>query len=175
MNWQEIFPQLKDIEEHQLREKVEKVWEEAMREGGWSEDDLETIPFTLLVSDVTMSLIEHTKLVIDISIKVMEVLQSTGIFNLNKDNLIAGACLHDVGKLLEYEKKDNKVTVSKSGKLLRHPLSGMGLAKKFDLPEEVCHIIAVHSREGEGSYRSPEAIIVHHADFISFETIKSIG
>jgi hypothetical protein len=46
---------------------------------------------------------------------------------------------------------------------------------RADVPEEVYHIIAVHSREGEGSYRSPEAIVLHHADFIAFETIKAIG
>jgi hypothetical protein len=51
----------------------------------------------------------------------------------------------------------------------------MGLAMRGDVPEEVYHIIAVHSREGEGSYRSPEAIALHHADFIAFETIKAIG
>jgi len=175
VDWQEIFPQLKEIGDPELKEKVIRVWEEAMKEGGWSEDDLEKIPFTLLVADASMSLVEHTSLVIDISIKVMEVLNKTGIFNLNRDYLIAGACLHDVGKLLEYEKNGEKITVSRSGKLLRHPLSGMGLARKLDLPEEVCHIIAVHSREGEGSFRSPEAIVVHHADFISFETIKSMG
>jgi hypothetical protein len=51
----------------------------------------------------------------------------------------------------------------------------MGLAMMGALPEEVYHIIAVHSREGEGSYRSPEAIALHHADFIAFETIKAMA
>jgi len=34
------------------------------------------------------------------------------------------------------------------------------------------HIIASHSWEGDRSKRTPEAIIVHHADFTNFEQFK---
>jgi len=34
------------------------------------------------------------------------------------------------------------------------------------------HVIAVHSKEGVGEKRSPEAIIFHHVDFIDFELVK---
>jgi hypothetical protein len=34
------------------------------------------------------------------------------------------------------------------------------------------HIIAVHSKEGSGEKRSPEAIIFHHVDFIDFDLVK---
>jgi hypothetical protein len=47
------------------------------------------------------------------------------------------------------------------------------VSAKWGLPEEVSHIVAVHSREGERSYRSPEAMVLHHADFIKFESFKS--
>jgi len=40
------------------------------------------------------------------------------------------------------------------------------------LPEKVVHAIAVHAKEGDGGYRCPEAVIVHHADFMNFEPIK---
>ncbi|MCH8300653.1 MAG: hypothetical protein IIC39_08960, partial [Candidatus Marinimicrobia bacterium] len=57
------------------------------------------------------------------------------------------------------------------GKYLRHPFSGVGLSFRHDLPDEVMHIIAVHSKEGEGFQRTAEAIIFHHADFTDFEII----
>lgn len=173
-DWNRIFPALETIEDRDLREKVEKVWEESRIRGGWKDGDLESIPFTLLVADAEINLFEHTRIVTDLCIKIAEAMQGMDGVAIDMDMLIAGALLHDVGKFLEYRKEQDGYAVARSGRLLRHPLSGMGLAMKEGLPEEVCHIIAVHSREGERSYRSPEAIILHHADFIMFETFKSV-
>ena len=61
---------------------------------------------------------------------------------------------------------------SSMGKLLRHPFSGAGLAMKHDLPDKVVHTIAVHAKEGDGGFRCPEAVIVHHADFMNFESLR---
>ena len=88
---------------------------------------------------------------------------------LNKDYLLAGALLHDVGKSLEYQLKDGKVITSEPGTKMRHPESGARLAEECGLPEEVVHIIAAHSHEGDSMNRIPEAIIVYHCDFIDFE------
>jgi hypothetical protein len=84
------------------------------------------------------------------------------------DVLIAGAILADVGKLLEYEKKDGRIVQGKYGKYLRHPFSGVSLAEACGVPPEVCHIIAAHAGEGNHTKRSVEAYIVHHADFMTF-------
>ena len=43
---------------------------------------------------------------------------------------------------------------------------------KHDLPDKVVHMIAVHAKEGDGGYRCPEAVLVHHADFMNFEPLK---
>ena len=173
-DWNVVFPELEWISDASLRNRVADVWNEAVERGGWSDDEIEGIPFTLLVAAGGVTLIQHTRLVTNLSRSIAEQMKGLGGFDIDDDILIAGALLHDVGKMLEYGKEGGEVRVSRSGKLLRHPLSGMGLAAKGGLPEEVCHIIAVHSREGEGSYRSPEAVILHHADFIAFETIKAI-
>ena len=94
--------------------------------------------------------------------------------NINQDYLIAGALLHDVGKLLEYEIKDGNAVKSEYGKVFRHPTSGSKLAWECDLPDEIVHIIYAHSHEGDNLKRSPGAIIVHHCDFIDFEIRKSM-
>ena len=173
-DWTVVFPELEWISDGSLRKAVAAVWDEAARMGGWKDDEIEEIPFTLLVSAGGVTLIQHTRLVTNLCKSISEQMKSMGGFDIDDDRLIAGALLHDVGKMLEYEKRGGEVKVSRSGTLLRHPLSGMGLAMKGGLPQEVCHIIAVHSREGEGSYRSPEAVILHHADFIAFETTKAV-
>jgi putative nucleotidyltransferase with HDIG domain len=173
-DWKSLFPELDWISDPSLRDKVERTWNEACARGGWGDDEIESIPFTMLVATGGVSLIDHTRLVTRICRRAAEAIAEMGTVPLDRDTLMAGALLHDVGKLLEYRAEKGAFAVSKTGKLLRHPISGLGLAMRNDLPEEVCHIIAVHSREGEGSYRSPEAIVLHHADFIAFETIKAM-
>ncbi len=39
-------------------------------------------------------------------------------------------------------------------------------------PPEVCHIIAAHAGEGDHVKRTAEAIIVHHADFMTFLSFR---
>jgi hypothetical protein len=74
---------------------------------------------------------------------------------------------------MEYEIVDGKLGTSSAGKLVRHPFSGLAIADRFDLPAEVQHIIGTHSKEGDLGYRTVESIIVHHADFVSFEPFKA--
>jgi len=40
------------------------------------------------------------------------------------------------------------------------------------LPYQISHIIAAHSKEGEFVTRIPEAVIIHHCDFIDFHIEK---
>ena len=91
---------------------------------------------------------------------------------VDMDILISGAILIDVGKLLEYEIIEGKLTTSNYGKVVRHPFSGVAIAARFELPPEVQHIIGTHSKEGDLGKRTIESIIVHHADFVSFEPFK---
>ena len=94
---------------------------------------------------------------------------------IDKDVVIAGAILADVGKLLEHEKVDGRAVQSDRGKKLRHPFTGVHLAMACGVPDSVSHIIATHAGEGNMVKRSTEAFIVHHADFMSFEPFKNLG
>ena len=161
------FPELAWIQDKVLRNKVVNVWKTAADRGKWQQ--LQEIPFTLIFENSGL-LVDHTK---RITILVRNV-GNTREEHLNKDHLIAGALLHDVGKLLEYEMKDGKIMKSKFGEKMRHPAAGAQLAEECDLPKEVVHIIAAHSHEGDSMNRSPEAIIIHHCDFIDFEIKKSL-
>lgn len=170
----DLLPEIELIENGKLRELVAETWKKAILLGGWEESDLQTIPFTLLIKNTHINLFQHTRAV---------VLCALGVFNayeklyrdrnpLRKDILLAGAILHDVGKLLEYEKKGGEIVKSKRGRLLRHPISGAALAWSLGVPDEVCHIIAAHSKEGDHVKRLPEAFVVYHCDFANFEPFK---
>lgn len=161
------FQELQWINDINLREKVVEVWKKAADRGNWK--SLNDIPFTLIFENSGL-LTEHTKRIAKLAKKIME----TRDEDINGDYLIAGALLHDIGKLMEYESRSGKIVKSEYGKRFRHPVSGSQLAKECDIPDEIVHIIYAHSHEGDRSERTPEAIIVHHCDFMDFEIKKSM-
>jgi len=167
-----ILPEIGWIKDEGLREGVIRTYERALREGGWTPADMERIPFTLL-KETGLSYAQHVRAVTRIAHRVYETFSE--VFGdrvpLKRDVLLAGALLHDVGKLLEIEERDEKFQKSVGGKVLRHPFSGVALAYAEGLPPEVLHIIGVHSKEGDPHPRTPEGAVIHHADFTCFETV----
>jgi hypothetical protein len=172
----ELLPEIKEIKDKNLQVKVIACWQEAIQYRNWTTEELKSIPFTLLADNVNIFFIEHVRTCTRMAIAVDKVLDDAygqRKTRVNRDHLIAGSLLADVGKLFEFDKKtDGSIFKSDYGIKLRHPFSGVGLAFKHGLPAEVMHIIAVHSKEGSGEKRSPEAIIFHHVDFIDFDLVK---
>jgi hypothetical protein len=169
-----LIPEIDQIEDSELREKVTAVWEDALKQGGWNLEDLATMPYTLLVEGVTISFPEHVSIVARLCLAIEEVLREAykDRYEINRDTLLAGALLADVGKLLEFSKTGEEYEWAKMYRYLRHPFTGVGLCFKHALPEAVMHIVATHSWEGERFTRLPESIIFHHADFIDFDLTK---
>ena len=173
----EVVPEFELIEDQDLREKSIQVWVAAMERSGWTADDLLEMPFTLLINPCPASYIEHVRAVTLTAVRAARLFGE--IYGdrvpINMDYLVSGGLLHDIGKLLEYEERDDGMTVqTHSGKLMRHPFSGAALAYEFGLPAEVQHIIAAHAGEGDKVKRSPEATIINKADFMSFETLRDL-
>jgi putative nucleotidyltransferase with HDIG domain len=169
------LPELGLIQDVPLRDKVVDVWEEALKTGGFSLWDLKNMPFTLLADNVSVTFLEHVRAVCQMCVGMAEVVtRSYGKrVPINKDVLVAGALLADIGKMIEFEKRpDGTLRKGHKGDMLRHPFSGVGMAFKHGLPYEVMHIIAVHSKEGDFVRRSPEAIIYHHAEFADFDLAR---
>jgi putative nucleotidyltransferase with HDIG domain len=170
----ELFPEIQEISDETLRSQVTAVWAEALETGGWSAEDVKSIPFTLLAENVQITYWEHVRTVCRMCIEMHAVLEKAygERYRGDRDTLIAGALLADVGKMLEYERKDGQIVQGHRGQMLRHPFSGVGLCFKHGVPDEVMHVVATHSREGDHVKRSPESIIFHHADFTDFELVK---
>lgn len=170
-----LWPEVNLINDPSLKEKVIECWKYAVENSELTARDLYEIPFSLLIKDCNISFINHKRTCVQLAVDIAKRMQKNfgNEVNIDMDILIAGAILIDVGKLFEYTKKDGKLGTSKAGSLLRHPFSGVAIADRFGLPPEVLHIIAYHSKEGDLGKRSVEAIIVHHADFVSFEPFKN--
>jgi putative nucleotidyltransferase with HDIG domain len=170
----DLIPEINQIQDEVLRGKVIAVWEDAIAEGGWQLDDLETMPYTLLVDKVEITFPEHVSVVCRLCIAMEEVIADAhgGRYSIDKDVLIAGALLADVGKLLEFSREGDKFVWASTYEYLRHPFTGVALCYKHQIPETVMHIVATHSWEGDKFERRPESIIFHHADFTDFDLTK---
>ncbi len=171
----ELIPEFSEIEDEELRRKALAVWEEALKIGGWSIDDLKRMPYTLLVEGVEISFPEHVSTVCRLCIAMQDVLEDAhgARYDIDRDTLIAGALLADVGKLIEFREEDGEYKWASMYQYLRHPFTGVGLCFKHDIPEAVMHVVATHSWEGDKFARRPESIIFHHADFTDFDLTKS--
>lgn len=172
-----LVPEIQWIADDVLREKVISTWIEALERGGWEPEDMLRLPFTLLVGDVNVSFLEHTRAVVRMTVQVAKIMKEIygDRLPINEDYLIAGALLHDIGKLMEYELKDGRFVQTKIGRTLRHPFIGAALSYLNGFPAEVSHIIAFHSHEGDHVKRSLEAFIVSKIDLLNFELFKMKG
>jgi putative nucleotidyltransferase with HDIG domain len=172
-----LWPELEWITDPNLREKVAATWVRAFELSPLTPDDLNHIPFTLLVPDCPVTFMEHKRCVVHIARKSAEAMREflSRALPIDMDTVIAGAILADVGKLLEYEKAAGKTRQSQRGRFLRHPFTGVALAMECGVPDAVCHIIAAHAAEGDLVKRSVEATIVHHADFMSFLPFRDLS
>lgn len=169
-----ILPEIDWIQDETLREQVIETWIDGLQRGGWTPEDVTRMPFTL-AKKVSASFAQHVRSVTKICAAVSDTFDE--IYNgvdlkLDRNLLIAGALLHDVGKLLEMEEVDGAFRKSADGKLVRHAFSGVALADAHGLPAAVQHMIGTHSKEGDPFKRIPESIICHFADFMNFDPIE---
>jgi putative nucleotidyltransferase with HDIG domain len=168
--------QLARIRDAGLRDKVVKTFVLACQRGGWTAvADLERMPFTLLTDPHGVNFIEHTIAVTEGAASLGRAQAETYAkmpYAIDFDRLYAGGLLHDVGKLLEIE-PDGKGGFRKSlaGQYARHPVSGAILAAECGLPGDVINIVVCHAKEGEGRPQVVEAVLIHQADFATFEPL----
>jgi putative nucleotidyltransferase with HDIG domain len=171
----EAIPEFNEIRDEDLRRRAMAVWKDALERGGFSIEDICRIPFTLLADNVRISFLEHVRTVCRMCMAMADVMRESygDRVKIDRDVLVAGALLADVGKMIEYEKRpDGSIVKGHKGDMLRHPFSGVGLCFEHGIPYEVMHVVAVHSKEGDHVQRSAEAIVFHHADFTDFEIAK---
>lgn len=170
----ELIPEFNAIQDEDLRQRALAVWQEAMEIGGWTVDDLGQMPYTLLIEKVDITFAQHVKTVCRLCIVMEHVLKESygDRYRIDKDTLIAGALLADVGKLMEFRKEGKEYKWANMYQYLRHPFTGVALCFKHGIPEAVMHVVATHSWEGDRFKRRPEAIIFHHADFTDFDLTR---
>jgi len=168
--------QLVRIQDRELRARVVKTFVLACHRGNWrAVEDLKQMPFTLLTDASGVNFIEHTIAVTEGAVGLAQAQKNAYArlpYAVNFDRLYAGGLLHDVGKLLEIEPDGlGGFRKSLSGKYVRHPVSGAMVAAECGLPGDIINIIVCHAKEGEGRPQVVEAVLIHQADFATFDPL----
>lgn len=174
----EMYPELQWISDEKLRMQCVEAYVTAYAAGGWDHDNAAFLPVSLkrVETPAMNHQVDHVRVVTDLAVKMYDALEEKYQQQTNlRDIVIAGALLHDIGKLTEFAYKHDKLGHSNNANIMRHPLSGAILASNAGICEEVVHIIATHSFEGDKSYRSLAATIVKMADDASFQYIVSFN
>src|SRR5438270_4472837 len=154
-----LWPEMEWIQNTKLRTQVTETWIKALERSPLKPDDLNRIPFTLLVPNCPITFMEHKRCVVHIARQSTQVMQEFmgRALPIDIDTVIAGAILADVGKLLEYEiGPDGKSRQSERGEALRPPFTGVALALGCGVPDAVCRFIAAPGAEGEWVWRTNE-------------------
>jgi len=172
----ELAPALDLIEDEDLRKKVLDAWMLGIEQGGWeSVEQLKEMPFTVATETRGVNFLEHTLVVTRSAVAMAQAqmeFYSKMPYEIDMDRLVAGGLLHDVGKLLEIERTpDGAHRKGRHGLHARHPVSGAILAAEAGLPEEIINIIACHAAEGEGRPQVVETVLIHQADFATFNPL----
>lgn len=166
----DLFPELQMISNSELRDICADTWLLVMEE---SDMDINKLTGTLChksLKDCPVTLIDHTRGVIQLSIKIAQ--QFTDDFSqyvdLDMDSVIAAACLHDVGKVYEH-RRDQNGELTWAAKNLHHPITGAAAALRMNCPPEIVYAISNHSHEGDRAKRTPLLFVIRNADIMYYE------
>ncbi|MGG5824033.1 HD domain-containing protein [Falsiroseomonas sp. HW251] len=166
----EDLPELADIADRELRAKAIEAWAYALSESSFGR--VRDVPGegnpgmqALRRGDQTVHLRGVTKLALSIADTFLTDFPEARI---ERDVVLAGGLLHDVGKPWEFDtgnrrrwEGDPSATGLPS---LRHSVYGAHICIAVGLPEEIAHIALGHSYEGDQLIRSLECLVVHRAD-----------
>jgi putative nucleotidyltransferase with HDIG domain len=174
-------PELGEIVDADLREKVVEAWALALSQTEYT--SIEAIPGsggpgTPALKQGTQT--EHLRGVARMAVGMADALEAVvGPLGIDRDVLLAGGLCHDLGKAFEFSPRNQarwRADPARAGfPSIRHPVYGVYLALTVGLPEAVAHIAGGHSAEGERIQRSLENTLVSAADHAFWATCTRAG
>jgi putative nucleotidyltransferase with HDIG domain len=159
----DLFPELAEISDRSLADKVVEIWAETWKASPW--ERIEDAPKNPETVHDRHKLVPHTRAVTVQGIAMARSIRSFHGLPVNLDLVIAGCNLHDVSKLMEYEPKGADSGKSMFGAMIQHAAYGVHKALEHGLPLELVHIIGSHTTQSRLAPKTTEAIIVHYADY----------
>lgn len=163
------FPLIAEIEHVKLQESVVKAWYIAWKESSFK--NLEDAPFGL-PQDAPVgvtpakgdTLVKHTNAAASAALAMGRLLIQQYDVKINLDYVIAGAILHDLDKIVMYERKGGRIVHSELAGKIVHGAYGGHIALLAGLPQDIVFIIMAHSPKVDVKLTSPEGRLVSFGD-----------
>lgn len=161
----QLFPLVDQIKDSSIRDKVIETWRRTWSESKW--ERIESVPANAEIQVDKCSIVQHTNYIAAIALHIGHVIHDDFNLPLDFDVLLAGALLHDVSTINEFEpdgKGGEKIT--DIGSKITHAAYGAGIALNVGLPLDVVHIIVSHTPLAATMPSSFEALIVSYVDLL---------
>ncbi len=154
------FPEVNEIRDLALREKVIQVWQRLWVESAWQRiEDLPVSPA------IPRPHVPHNRAVAQLALAMARIVREIHGVEVDTDLLLAASLLQDASKLVEYERtEDGTVVRTTIGRQLGHAAYAAHVALDVELPMELVHIILSHSPDSSLAWGSLEAKLLYYAD-----------
>jgi putative nucleotidyltransferase with HDIG domain len=177
----EDLPEIKQIGDATLRTKAIEAWAHALCESSFQR--IRDIPGEGNPGAYTLkrgSQVDHLRGVAHVAMNLVDEFENSfPEVSVNRDIVLTGALVHDVGKAWEFDPRNLKrwnEDPSQAGSVsLRHSVFGAHICLVVGLPEEIAHIALGHSREGQHIGLSTECYIVRTADHAWWNLAGAMG
>ena len=164
------FPELDRIEDDALRGGVVRAWTTAMAES--DVEDLGAVPWFPPVQRELGTddefLVDHVRDVTRGAVALAETLADRRGPAFSMDLVVAGALVHDVSKLAEFDGGEETPV----GDLLGHPYYGVHVVAAAGLPVELQHVVLSHTSRTTVEPATLEAELVRCADEAAASAIR---
>lgn len=174
-----LAPALAFLDDAANRERAVNAWLEVAAEGEWDKKGIENCGIsTDMKAECPENLITHTCHVTEACAALFDSMGAmfASIGPCNREDLIAGAIMHDIGKLLENDYVDGQACHGKTAKYFRHPITGAYYAKKHGFNDNVVHMVLTHSNmlspEGPRAFNTPESLILKYIDEMCYKYVE---
>ena len=177
----EDLPEILDIGDETLREKVIAAWALSLRGSGFgriSDMPGEGAPNHFVLRQGTQE--KHLRGVAHLAMGIVdEFTRNFPAVEVDRDIVLAGALCHDIGKCWECDPVNQQRWRTRPDKVgypsMRHSVYGAHICLSAGLPEAIAHIALGHSMEGDHIARSTECMIIHWADNSWWYSAAALG
>jgi len=170
-----VFPELPSLTDETLLTGVAEAWTTACEDAGiGSAEELRGVSWLppvereLGIPEGAETLVEHVRTVTACAAGLAGTLDDRRDAGVDHDLLLAGALVHDVSKLAEFDGRD----ATPIGDLLGHPYWGVHVVASAGLPAELAHVVLSHSGRTNVEPAFLEAELVRRADEAAASAIR---
>jgi HD superfamily phosphohydrolase YqeK len=162
-----IFPELSLISDSEIRAKTLEVWKRM-----WELSNFATMEEVPVTPKTHYPHIIHNRAIVQMAIKVADVLEKCHGIKVDRDFLISSALLQDASKLVEYMPTEGGYGFSSIGEKFQHGLYSAHIALEVGLPDEIVQAILTHTFDNPTYPPTLIAKILFYVDQIDMAALE---